>query len=42
MVRLWLTAHGEWADADDFVQQGSPVKQGAVSDETEIAPASKS
>jgi hypothetical protein len=42
MVRLWLTAHGEWADADDFVQQGIPVKQGAVSDETEIAPASKS
>lgn len=32
LVRLWLTAHGDWADGDAFVQQGIPRKQGVVSD----------
>ena len=32
LVRLWLTAHGEWTDGDAFVQQGIPVKKGVVSD----------
>lgn len=39
MVRLWLTAHGEWADSDAFVQQGIPKKQGVVSDAAAIAAA---
>jgi hypothetical protein len=42
MIRLWLTAHGEWADGDAFVQQGIPVKEGAVSDAAEIAAADAS
>jgi hypothetical protein len=37
LVRLWLTAHDEWADGDAFVQQGIPVKQGVVSDADDIA-----
>ena len=40
LVRLWLTAHGEWADGDAFVQQGIPVKRGVVSDADDIATAS--
>jgi len=32
MVRLWLTAHGEWADGDEFVRQGIPTKEGVRSD----------
>ncbi len=39
LVRLWLTAHGECADGDAFVQQGIPAKQGVVSDAEEIAAA---
>jgi hypothetical protein len=39
LVRLWLTAHGEWADGDAFVQQGIPAKQGVVSDAEDIAAA---
>jgi hypothetical protein len=37
MVRLWLTAHGGWSDGDAFVQQGIPVKKGAVSDAEDMA-----
>ncbi len=37
LVRLWLTAHDEWQDADAFVQQGIPVKEGTVSDSDDIA-----
>jgi hypothetical protein len=37
MVRLWLTAHGEWSDGDAFVQQGIPKKAGILSDEEAIA-----
>ncbi len=37
LVRLWLTAHGEWADGDAFVQQGIPRKDGVASDADEIA-----
>lgn len=37
LVRLWLTAHDEWADGDAFVQQGIPTKEGVVSDADEIA-----
>ena len=37
MVRLWLTAHGEWADGDAFVQQGIPTKEGVASDKADIA-----
>jgi hypothetical protein len=37
MVRLWLTAHGDWADGDTFVQQGIPQKAGVVSDAEDIA-----
>ena len=37
LVRLWLTAHEEWADGDAFVQQGIPVKKGVVSDADDIA-----
>jgi hypothetical protein len=39
LVRLWLTAHGEWADGDAFVQQGIPRKQGVASDAEDIAAA---
>jgi len=39
LVRLWLTAHGEWADGDAFVQQGIPRKQGVASDAENIAEA---
>jgi hypothetical protein len=37
LVRLWLTAHGEWADGDAFVQQGIPTKAGVLSDAEAIA-----
>ena len=37
LLRLWLTAHGEWADGDAFVQQGIPKKAGVVSDAEAIA-----
>jgi len=37
LVRLWLTAHDEWADGDAFVQQGIPAKKGVVSDADEFA-----
>jgi hypothetical protein len=37
MVRLWLTAHGDWADGDAFLQQGIPRKAGVVSDAEDIA-----
>lgn len=37
MVRLWLTAHGEWSDGDAFVQQGIPKKAGVHSDAEDIA-----
>ncbi len=40
LVRLWLTAHDEWADGDAFVQQGIPKKRGVVSDADDIARAS--
>jgi hypothetical protein len=40
LVRLWLTAHGEWSDGDVFVQQGIPVKEGVASDASDIATAS--
>jgi hypothetical protein len=40
LVRLWLTAHGEWADGDAFVRQGIPVKGGVVSDVDDITRAS--
>jgi hypothetical protein len=39
LVRLWLTAHGDWADGDAFVQQGIPKKEGVVSDADDIAAA---
>jgi hypothetical protein len=39
LVRLWLTAHGEWADGDAFLQQGIPKQQGVRSDAQEIAAA---
>jgi len=32
MVRLWLSAHGDWADGDEFVRQGIPRKAGVQSD----------
>lgn len=32
LIRLWLTAHGDWADGDAFVQQGIPRKEGVTSD----------
>jgi ubiquinone/menaquinone biosynthesis C-methylase UbiE len=37
LVRLWLTAHGEWTDGDAFVQQGIPKKQGVESDAAALA-----
>ena len=40
LMRLWLTARGEWADGDAFVQQGIPTKKGVVSDADDIATAS--
>ncbi len=39
LVRLWLTAHGDWADGDAFVQQGIPQQAGVVSDAEAIAQA---
>ena len=39
MVRLWLTAHGAWADGDAFVRQGIPRKEGVASDAAAIAAA---
>ncbi len=32
LIRLWLTAHGDWADGEAFTQQGIPRKEGAPSD----------
>ena len=32
LLRLWLTAHGEWGDADRFLQQGIPQKAGVAGD----------
>ena len=40
LVRLWLTAHGEWADGDAFVQQGIPKKEGVAADAEDIRNAS--
>ena len=40
LVRLWLTAHGEWADGDSLVQQGIPAKEGVASDADDISRAS--
>ncbi len=40
LLRLWLTAHREWADGDVFVQQGIPKKEGVVSDAGDISNAS--
>jgi len=37
LLRLWLTARGEWADGEAFVQQGIPVKEGVVSDAEALA-----
>jgi hypothetical protein len=37
LLRLWLTARGEWADGDALVQQGIPKKVGVISDAEEIA-----
>lgn len=37
MLRLWLTAHGDWADGDAFLRQGIPRKSGVVSDHEDIA-----
>jgi hypothetical protein len=42
MVRLWLTAHGGWADGDDFVRQGIPAKQGVTSDAEAIRASDRS
>ena len=39
LIRMWLTAHGHWADGDAFVQQGIPVRAGVVSDVQEITKA---
>ena len=39
LVRLWLTAHGAWADGDAFVQQGIPARRGVASDTEDIAAA---
>ena len=36
LLRLWLTARGEWADGDAFVQQGIPSKQGVTPDAADI------
>ena len=40
LIRMWLTAHGHWADGDAFVQQGIPKKEGVVSDADDICRAS--
>ncbi len=32
LLRLWLTAHGLWADGDEFLRQGIPRKDGVESD----------
>lgn len=37
LLRLWLNAHGAWADGDAFVQQGIPVKEGVATDAGDIA-----
>jgi hypothetical protein len=37
LVRLWLTAHGDWANGDAFVRQGIPTKAGVTSDAEAIA-----
>ncbi len=37
LLRLWLTAHGSWADGDAFVQQGIPIKEGVSSDAENLA-----
>jgi len=40
MVRLWLTAHGDWSDGEDFVRQGIPRKPGVETDADAIVRAS--
>lgn len=42
LVRLWLTAHGHWADGDAFIQSGIPKKEGVLSDEEAMAQSGKS
>jgi hypothetical protein len=37
MLRLWLTAHGDWADGDAFLRQGIPAVAGVRSDAEEVA-----
>jgi hypothetical protein len=37
LLRLWLTAHGEWSDGDAFLQQGIPKKAGVAADADAIA-----
>jgi hypothetical protein len=37
LLRLWLTAHGDWADGDTFVRQGIPRKPGVLGDAEAIA-----
>ncbi|MCP4005236.1 MAG: TauD/TfdA family dioxygenase [bacterium] len=37
LIRMWLTAHGHWADSDAFVQQGIPVRDGVASDVEDIS-----
>jgi hypothetical protein len=38
LVRLWLTANGDWADGDAFVQRGIPRKEGVASDADAVRP----
>lgn len=42
MVRLWLTGRGNWADGDDFVRQGIPIKRGVQTDAEAIRAAEES
>ncbi len=37
LVRMWLTAHGHWADSNEFLQRGVPAKTGVMSDAVNIA-----
>lgn len=36
LLRLWLTAHGEWSDGDELLRGGIPKKEGVASDEEVI------
>jgi len=36
LLRLWLTAHGDWQDGDAFVRQGIPQKTGTAGDATAL------